>query len=95
LSSSWRWHFSARASGHSAGHGVRCRAERNRRPERRPVQHVRQYLIHHHAVIIGFILQATGSFNGALVFIGGNAAVAILSYVVVLGEIKRLELKPA
>jgi ACS family glucarate transporter-like MFS transporter len=45
-------------------------------------------------IVIGYILQATGSFNGALVFIGANAAVAILSYVVVVGEIKRLELKP-
>jgi ACS family glucarate transporter-like MFS transporter len=45
-------------------------------------------------IVIGYILQATGSFNGALVFIGANAAVAILSYVVVVGEIKRMELKP-
>jgi len=45
-------------------------------------------------IIIGYILQATGSFNGALVFIGANAAVAIISYLVVVGEIKRLELKP-
>ncbi|MDR3532350.1 MAG: MFS transporter [Rhodopila sp.] len=46
-------------------------------------------------IVIGYILQATGSFNGALVFIGANAAVAILSYVVVVGEIKRLDLKKA
>jgi MFS transporter, ACS family, glucarate transporter len=42
-------------------------------------------------IVIGYILHATGSFDGALVFIG---AVAILSYVVVVGEIKRLELQP-
>jgi ACS family glucarate transporter-like MFS transporter len=45
-------------------------------------------------IVIGYILQATGSFNGALVFVGANAAVAILSYVVVVGEIKRMELRP-
>ncbi|WP_158926831.1 MFS transporter [Acidisphaera sp. S103] len=45
-------------------------------------------------IIIGYILHATGSFNGALVFVGANAAVAILSYVLVVGDIKRLELKP-
>ncbi len=31
-------------------------------------------------IAIGYILQVTGSFAGALVFIGANAAVAILSY---------------
>jgi MFS transporter, ACS family, glucarate transporter len=44
-------------------------------------------------IIIGYIIQTTGSFNGALVFIGANAFVAILSYLVIVGEIKRLELK--
>jgi ACS family glucarate transporter-like MFS transporter len=43
-------------------------------------------------IIIGYIIQETGSFNGALVFIGANAAVAILSYLVVVGDIKRLVL---
>ena len=45
-------------------------------------------------IVIGYIIQATGSFNGALVFIGANALVAILSYLVIVGEIKRLELRP-
>jgi ACS family glucarate transporter-like MFS transporter len=45
-------------------------------------------------IIIGYILAATASFNGALLFVGANSAVAILSYVVIVGEIKRLELKP-
>lgn len=44
-------------------------------------------------IVIGFILQATGSFSGALVFVGANAAVAILSYVFIVGEIKRVEFK--
>lgn len=43
-------------------------------------------------IVIGYIIQNTGSFNGALVFVGANALVAILSYLVVVGEIKRVEL---
>jgi ACS family glucarate transporter-like MFS transporter len=45
-------------------------------------------------IIIGFIVQKTGSFNGALVFVGITALMAIFSYVVIVGEIKRLELNP-
>jgi len=45
-------------------------------------------------IIIGFIIQKTGSFNGALVFVGFAALMAIFSYLVIVGEIKRLELKP-
>jgi MFS transporter, ACS family, glucarate transporter len=44
-------------------------------------------------IVIGYILQGTGSFDGALVFVGANAVVAVLSYLVIVGEIKRLELK--
>jgi ACS family glucarate transporter-like MFS transporter len=44
-------------------------------------------------IAIGYILQATGSFAGALVFVGANAAVAILCYLFVVGEIKRVEFK--
>jgi ACS family glucarate transporter-like MFS transporter len=44
-------------------------------------------------IIIGYIIQRTGSFDGALVFIGANAAVAVISYLVIVGEIKRLVLK--
>jgi ACS family glucarate transporter-like MFS transporter len=44
-------------------------------------------------IVIGFILQETGSFAGALVFIGANAAVAIFCYLVIVGEIKRVEFK--
>ncbi len=43
-------------------------------------------------IIIGYIIQGTGSFNGALVFIAANALVAILSYLVIVGEIRRVEL---
>jgi ACS family glucarate transporter-like MFS transporter len=44
-------------------------------------------------IIIGYIIQGTGSFNGALVYVGANAAAAIFCYLVVVGEIKRFELK--
>ena len=44
-------------------------------------------------IVIGYILQATGSFAGALVFIGVNAAMAILCYLFIVGEIKRVEFK--
>lgn len=44
-------------------------------------------------IIIGYIIAVTGSFNGALVFVGVNALVAICSYLFLVGEIKRVELK--
>ena len=44
-------------------------------------------------IIIGYIIQNTGSFNGALVFVGANAIVAAFSYLVIVGEIKRIVLK--
>jgi len=45
-------------------------------------------------IVIGYIIQGTGSFNGALVFIAANALVAIVSYLVVVGEIRRFHLQP-
>jgi len=44
-------------------------------------------------IVIGYILQQTGSFAGALVFVGANAAVTVLCYVLMVGEIKRFEFK--
>jgi ACS family glucarate transporter-like MFS transporter len=44
-------------------------------------------------IIIGYIIATTGSFNGALVFVGANALVAICSYLFLVGEIKRVEFK--
>jgi len=44
-------------------------------------------------IIIGYIVQGTGSFAGALLFIGANAIGAILCYACVVGEIKRVELR--
>jgi ACS family glucarate transporter-like MFS transporter len=46
-------------------------------------------------IVIGYIVHTTGSFDNALVFVGANAVVATLSYLVITGEIKRLELAPA
>lgn len=46
-------------------------------------------------IVIGYIIQTTGSFNGALVFVGANALLAILSYLLIVGEIKRVELSLA
>ncbi|WP_066740427.1 MFS transporter [Cupriavidus sp. D384] len=44
-------------------------------------------------IVIGYILSATGSFNGALVFVGINALVTVLSYLVIVKDIRRVELK--
>ena len=44
-------------------------------------------------IAIGYILKATGSFNWALVYVSAHAALAVASYLVIVGEIKRLELK--
>jgi ACS family glucarate transporter-like MFS transporter len=43
-------------------------------------------------ICIGYIVQGTGSFNGALVFVGANALLTVFSYLVIVGEIKRMEL---
>jgi ACS family glucarate transporter-like MFS transporter len=43
-------------------------------------------------IVIGYILQGTGSFAGALVYVGANAAVTIFSYVFIVGEIRRVKL---
>lgn len=43
-------------------------------------------------IIIGFIVQSTGSFNLALVFVAANAVLAIFSYLVVVGPLRRLDI---
>lgn len=45
-------------------------------------------------VAIGYLLKATGSFNWALVYVSAHAALAVVSYLLVVGEIKRVELRP-
>jgi ACS family glucarate transporter-like MFS transporter len=44
-------------------------------------------------IVIGYILAATGSFNGALVFVGINALLAAAAYLVIVGRIERVRLK--
>jgi ACS family glucarate transporter-like MFS transporter len=44
-------------------------------------------------IVIGYILQLTGSFAGALTFVGINAALALLSMLLLVGDIHRVELK--
>lgn len=46
-------------------------------------------------IVIGYLVQRSGSFNSALVFIGANAVVAVLCYLFVVGDIKRMVLTRA
>jgi ACS family D-galactonate transporter-like MFS transporter len=41
-------------------------------------------------IVIGFVVQATGSFFGGLAFIGVMALIGACSYIFVLGEVKRV-----
>ncbi|MBW0445401.1 MFS transporter [bacterium M00.F.Ca.ET.228.01.1.1] len=43
-------------------------------------------------LVVGFIVAATGSFVGALVFIGVVALIGALSYIFIVGDIKRIVL---
>jgi MFS transporter, ACS family, glucarate transporter len=45
-------------------------------------------------IVIGWLVQRTGSFNDALIFVGATALLAIFSYLVIVGEIKRVEIRP-
>lgn len=42
-------------------------------------------------IVIGFIVKYTGSFQWALIFVASTALVAIVAYLPVVGEIKRVE----
>ena len=44
-------------------------------------------------VIIGIIVDKSGSFNGALVFVGVHGVIAVLSYWLIVGKIQRLEIE--
>jgi ACS family glucarate transporter-like MFS transporter len=41
---------------------------------------------------IGNLVRRTGSYDDVLIFVGASALLAIFSYVVIVGDIKRLEL---
>jgi ACS family glucarate transporter-like MFS transporter len=42
-------------------------------------------------VVIGYIVQSMGSFNGALIYVALNAAGAFFCYLFVVGELRRPE----
>jgi len=44
-------------------------------------------------IVIGYILAATHSFNGALIFVAANAVITVLAYLVIVKDIRRIELK--
>ena len=44
-------------------------------------------------VVIGYILKVTGSFDGALIYVGAHGLMVILSYWLIVGKIQRFELK--
>jgi ACS family glucarate transporter-like MFS transporter len=43
-------------------------------------------------IVIGYILETTNSFDGALIFVGSMGLLGAMSYLFIVGEIKRLEL---
>ena len=43
-------------------------------------------------IVIGYLVAQSGSFNGALAFVGINALITIFSYLVIVRDIKRVEL---
>jgi MFS transporter, ACS family, glucarate transporter len=44
-------------------------------------------------LVIGYILAMTGSFHGALIYVGSMGALGALSYLLIVGEIRRVELR--
>ncbi|WP_332769169.1 MFS transporter [Phenylobacterium sp.] len=46
-------------------------------------------------IVIGYIVQGTGSFDGALIFVGAHCIITILAYFLIVGKIERLKLDPA
>jgi len=45
-------------------------------------------------IAIGYIIGSTGSFNGALIYVGIHALLAVVSYVFIVGKIERIQLRP-
>jgi ACS family glucarate transporter-like MFS transporter len=43
-------------------------------------------------IVIGYIVHSTGSFAGALAYVGAHAALVIISYLFIVGDIKRITL---
>jgi MFS transporter, ACS family, glucarate transporter len=44
-------------------------------------------------IVIGYILASSGSFHGALVYVGAHAVLAIVSFLAIVGTIRRVELR--
>jgi D-galactonate transporter len=44
-------------------------------------------------IVIGYLVAKTGSFNGALVFVGINALLTVFSYLVIVKKIERVQLR--
>ena len=44
-------------------------------------------------IVIGYLVARTGSFNGALVFVGINALLTVFSYLVIVKKIERVDLR--
>lgn len=44
-------------------------------------------------IAIGYIVYTTQSFNGALIYVGIHAAIAVISYLFIVGKIERIQLR--
>ncbi|PKH19989.1 MFS transporter [Enterobacterales bacterium CwR94] len=44
-------------------------------------------------IAIGYIVASTGSYEGALIYVGIHAFIAVMSYLVLVGNIERIELR--
>ncbi|SDG91137.1 MFS transporter, ACS family, glucarate transporter [Pseudomonas flavescens] len=44
-------------------------------------------------IVIGYLVQTTGSFDWALIYVAANAVLAIFAFLFIVGPIKRVELK--
>ncbi|CDG24602.1 MULTISPECIES: MFS transporter [Bacillus amyloliquefaciens group] len=44
-------------------------------------------------LIIGFIVSATGSYNGAILFVGAVAFIGAFSYIFIVGKVERIKLR--
>ncbi|WP_172147610.1 MULTISPECIES: MFS transporter [Pseudomonas] len=43
-------------------------------------------------IVVGYLVSLTGSFDAALIYVGANALLAVISYLVIVGRIHRIEL---
>ena len=46
-------------------------------------------------IVVGYIVKATGSFDGALIFVGAHCLITIFAYFVITKKIERITLLPA